>query len=87
MCDAALVLAFAAPSRPRASDCSVTGTAKNKYPGWSGNHAEMESDVNLSAAPFNAVAGRTISIAFRMLSDNSQNGTGWDINWVKLVGD
>ena len=67
--------------------CAVSGTAKNKYPGWSGSHTEMESDANLSGAPFNVVAGDTISVAFRMSSDDSQNGNGWYINWVQLLGD
>jgi hypothetical protein len=67
--------------------CAVSGTTKNKYPGWSGNHAQFESEVDLSAAPFNAVAGSTIAITFRMSSDDSQNGNGWDIDWVRLTGD
>jgi hypothetical protein len=57
---------------------------QNQFPGWSGNHAEWVSEVNLSAAPFNVVAGNTVTITFRMTIDDTQTGTGWDINWVTL---
>jgi len=53
---------------------------------WSGNVAEFESEVNLSAAPFNVVAGHTVEIRFRMLIDDPNAGNGWDINWVRLTG-
>jgi hypothetical protein len=56
------------------------------FPAWSGNLAEFESEVNLSAAPFNVVAGDTVSIRFRMLVDGTTAGNGWDINWVRLTG-
>jgi hypothetical protein len=56
------------------------------WPGWSGNHAEFESAMNLSASPFNVVAGDTVSIRFRMLVDSRDAGIGWDINWVRLTG-
>jgi hypothetical protein len=53
---------------------------------WSGNLPEFESEATLSGAPFNVVGGDTVSIRFRMLTDNYEAGNGWDINWVKLAG-
>jgi hypothetical protein len=61
-------------------------TYPDAWPGWSGNHAEFESAMILSAPPFNVVAGDTVSIRFRMLVDSQDAGIGWDINWVRLTG-
>ncbi|HMI87090.1 MAG TPA: hypothetical protein VK550_23505 [Polyangiaceae bacterium] len=63
--------------------CALTNTP-GMYVGWSGTQAEMVSTVNLSAAPFNVVAGNTITIMFRMTTDSTMGGVGWDINWVTL---
>jgi hypothetical protein len=52
---------------------------------WSGRPDEFESEVNLSAAPFNILPGSTISIRLRMLVDAKEAGAGWDVNWVKLT--
>jgi hypothetical protein len=52
---------------------------------WSGLPDEFESEVNLSAAPFNILPGSTISIRLRMLVDAKEAGAGWDVNWVKLT--
>lgn len=67
-------------------DCSVTGSAKNQYPGWSGSAGTVVSEVDLAAPPWNAAPGAAISIALQMSSDNSQSGSGWDIDRVRLVG-
>jgi hypothetical protein len=56
------------------------------FDAWSGNLPEFESEANLSGAPFNVGAGSTVSIRFRMLTDKGDVGTGWDINWVRLMG-
>jgi hypothetical protein len=64
--------------------CQQSDTA-GQYPGWSGYQAEMVSVVNLSAAPYNVVPGDTVSIVFRMVTDSSMGGAGWDINWVTLT--
>jgi hypothetical protein len=52
---------------------------------WSGQPDEFESEVNLSAAPFNILPGSTISIRLRMLVDAEDAGAGWYVNWVKLT--
>ena len=54
------------------------------YAGWSGNLAEITSEVNLSAAPFNVVPSSTVTIILRMATDSTTSGAGWDINWVTL---
>jgi len=56
------------------------------FPAWSGPLGEFQSEVNLSAAPFNVVGGNTVSIRFRMVVDNQDAGNGWDIDWVRLTG-
>jgi hypothetical protein len=55
------------------------------WPAWSGPGPELESEVALSAAPFNVVPGDTVSIRFRMLVDSRNAGNGWDIDWVRLT--
>lgn len=67
------------------TSCFLSNTP-SLYPGWSGNHAEWESEVNLSAAPFNVIASNTVTITFRMATDATTAGNGWDINWVTLSG-
>jgi hypothetical protein len=67
------------------SNCALTGT-QGQFPGWSGDQPEAISEVDLSAAPFNVGPDDTVRISFQMLTDNSQSGAGWDINWVTLSG-
>jgi hypothetical protein len=57
----------------------------NWFPGWSGNLAAFESEVDLSVMPFNVVPGDTVSIRFRMLADKATAINGWDIDWVRLT--
>jgi hypothetical protein len=57
----------------------------NWVPAWTGALAEFESEVILTAAPFNVVPGNTISIRFRMLVDDKEGKNGWDVNWVRLI--
>ena len=65
-------------------DCIVQTTG-NAFPAWTGNLAEFESEVNLSAARFNAAPGSAISIRLSMLVDDVTAGNGWDVNWVRLT--
>jgi hypothetical protein len=64
--------------------CFVVETGDN-FPAWTGNRAEFESEVNLSAAPFNLAPGSTLSIRLRMLVDDLFAGNGWDVNWVRVT--
>ena len=68
------------------ADTCTALTIPSSFYGWSGDLTEFESEVNLSAAPFNVAAGNTVAIRFRMLTDNVNAGNGWDINWVRLSG-
>jgi hypothetical protein len=65
------------------TNCNLTNNP-GMYPGWSGDHAEWISEVNLSAAPFNVLPGSTVTIMFRMTTDATTGGAGWDIDWVAL---
>lgn len=51
------------------------------YPGWSG----MQTTEEISVTNLATVVGNdTVTITFRILTDQLMGGTGWDINWVTL---
>lgn len=67
------------------ADCSVTGSATNQFPGWSGSQALTTAQVDLATGGLGVAAGHAFVVILQMSSDNSQSGSGWDVDRVRVT--